>query len=177
MASTEQASSYVHTWLRKWTGGIDQRHSLCCLLPSQVPCTKASTPRANTYGRSVTREGCCCQRGVGGSFSWRSLTAVDMKVKETLPPPTPSCSISRGFYSPHAVSCVSRRIDVQFVALLPTCRYSRSVIFFGLSMIDEMLKNGRPYFPDSQWGLLFSCSLLTQTLKPLNGLSIDLQEK
>lgn len=106
MASTEQASWYVRTWLRKWTGGIDQRHRLCCLLPSQLPRTKASTLRANTYGLSVTREGCCC-RG-GGSFSWRSLTAVDMKVKQTLPPPTPSCSISRGFYIPRAVSCVDR---------------------------------------------------------------------
>lgn len=138
---------------------------------------KHQPPEPTHMAAASPEKAAAARGGWGGSFSWRSLTAVDMKVKETLPPPTPSCSISRGFYSPHAVSCVSRRIDVQYVAPLPTCRYSRSVIFFGLSMIDEMLKNGRPYFPDSQWGLLFSCSLLTQTLKPLNGLSIDLQEK
>lgn len=117
----------------------------------------------------------------GGSFSWRSLTAVDMKVEQTLPPPTPSCSISRGFYIPHAVSCVSRRIDVQYVSLLwlllPTCCYSCGVIFFALSVIDEMLKKGPTYFPDAHRGLLCSCSLLTQTREPLNGPCIDLQEK
>lgn len=57
------------------------------------------------------------------------------------------------------------------------CCYSCSVIFFGLSVIDEMLKNGLTYFPDARGALLFSCSLLTQTLKPLNGPCFDLQEK
>lgn len=65
-ASTEQASSYVHTWLRKWTGGIDQRHCLCCLLPSQVPCTKASTPEPTHMAVASPEKAAAAGGGGGG---------------------------------------------------------------------------------------------------------------